>query len=496
MCTSLRIAAAATIATFVAIQVSKRMQKYQRKKLLRDIKCRDPPALTDILKLKALAVMRPKLQCVPFLQKARQGALLVDVRSPQEFRSGHIPGATSIPLLSDGERAQVGTLYKEKGAHDAMILGMNIVRPKLNDIVQQVVTAMQSQNTLSVCVYCWRGGMRSSSVAWLLEMHGISVSTLCGGYKSFRSWALGYWGDVALPPRFPKKTKTSKKGEANARKAHTSHSSESVALAGLSNGEHELPNSIVEAAQSLPGPRICVIGGRTGVGKTKILHALRRLGADVVDLEGMANHRGSAFGWVGDGNLGQPTNEQFQNALAVEWHRLAMTSKGDSHRGWLFLEDEDDHIGSCHLPPAVYAGLRCAPLVMRIVLHKEERIRLLVSDYALGHADGHDAVYWLERMESSVGRLAKRLGGVRVKELHETLRVGDYTNVARLLLEYYDGLYDKHLRNAGGTGSGSGSRCGILVDVDPGDSFAFDADRFARLVLEKVQDFDNNVRFP
>lgn len=179
----------------------------------------------------------------------------LDVRSPGEFMQGRIPGAINLALFSDEERANIGTAYKQQGKEQAISLGLNIAGPKLGNFVEQAKTYCQ---TGLGKVYCWRGGMRSSAMKWLLGFSGIPAVTLQGGYKTFRRWVLKQF----------------------------SH-----------------PYSFV------------VIGGLTGCGKTETLQALKKLGEQVLDLEMLAHHRGSSYGKYGE-EL-QPSTEQFENEIAL-----------------------------------------------------------------------------------------------------------------------------------------------------------------------------------
>ena len=188
-----------------------------------------------------------------FLEKTRAGNPVVDVRSPAEFSRGHIPGAFNIPLFSDEERAIVGTLYTRRGKEDALTKGLEIIGPKLKDFARQGLSLAANHEIL---IYCWRGGMRSASMAWLFETVGLKASVLAGGYKSYRHFV------------------------------------------------HEF--------LSFPFPFI-VIGGMTGSGKTEILSELGKLGHPVVDLEKLASHKGSVFGAIGEPV--QTTTEQFENLL-------------------------------------------------------------------------------------------------------------------------------------------------------------------------------------
>jgi len=186
---------------------------------------------------------------------------LVDVRSPGEFARGHIPGAHSVPLFTDEERAAVGTLYKQTGRDTAVLEGLRIVGPKMASIVEQArVLAPEGR----VAVHCWRGGERSGSVAWLLDKAGFAeVLLLKGGYKAFRNHVL------------------------------------------------------IEVCE----PRtLFILGGYTGTGKTETLGHLRELGEQVIDLEALAHHKGSSYGAIGEAP--QPTTEHFENLL---WQALQRT---------------------------------------------------------------------------------------------------------------------------------------------------------------------------
>lgn len=181
--------------------------------------------------------------------------VILDTRSPKEFEKGHIPGAVSFPLFDNDERAVVGTLYKQQGQEAAVERGLEYVGPKMAEFVRQAkrLCAAQTESTPLV-VHCWRGGMRSGSVSWLLETAGLDVVKIEGGYKEYRAWARADFSQV---------------------------------------------------------PHLRILGGMTGVGKTQIIKSMRDMGAQVVDLEGRAGHLGSAFGNLE--RTPQPTSEQFSN---------------------------------------------------------------------------------------------------------------------------------------------------------------------------------------
>lgn len=178
---------------------------------------------------------------------------VIDVRSPSEYEYGHIPGAVNMPLFSNEERSMIGTLYLKKGSSEAMIRGLEIVGPKMAVFAREGYKIAPNGQAL---MYCWRGGMRSNSMAWLMKAIGIETHTLSGGYKSFRR----------------------------------------------------------QARESLSMPlQMVVIGGMTGTGKTKIIELIKAKGKQVVHLEELAGHKGSVFGGIGLSQ--QPSTEQFENDL-------------------------------------------------------------------------------------------------------------------------------------------------------------------------------------
>lgn len=184
--------------------------------------------------------------------------LLVDVRSPAEYAQGHIPGAVSIPLFSDEERAVVGTRYHQAGKEAALLVGLDLVGTKMSGFLKKL-NALNRGGEKVVAVYCWRGGMRSASVAWLFELGGYRVYLLRGGYKTYRTYIRKESGN---------------------------------------------------------GLKMLVIGGMTGSGKTEVLMHLREIGEQTIDLESLACNKGSVFGYLGQGP--QPGNEQFENDLFDE----------------------------------------------------------------------------------------------------------------------------------------------------------------------------------
>jgi len=376
-------------------------------------------------------------------------ALIVDVRSPGEFARGHVPGALNVPLFTDDERAKVGTAFAKQGRGVALVLGMKAVRPKLERLVHEVVRLAEAKEAepgrasarapLVVYVHCWRGGMRSSSLTWLL-LHAappgsLDARVVRGGYKAFRRFVLTRWHTPASLTR-------------------SSSSSSMASSASTSSSMFEDCSNAAkpgEAPEKRREPRLCVVGGRTGVGKTAALLGLRAAGERVIDLEGIAAHSGSAFGWVGRPPA-QPTSEHFANLVAMRWVALTTEERASADASdasaagpgcWIFIEDEGPHVGKCSVDPGLFARMRHAPLVVNVVAPRATRLRTLVEDYA---AETHRAdPAWRGAMDESVGKLRKRLGNQRADALRGALREGDFAAVADGLLEYYDGLYDKHL---------------------------------------------------
>ncbi|MFO0077267.1 MAG: tRNA 2-selenouridine(34) synthase MnmH, partial [Cyanobacteriota bacterium] len=277
------------------------------------------------------------------------------------------------PLFDDAERAEVGTLYHQQGRQAAVLRGLALVGPRLEAMAAALLAQTQDphhgQGPLRL--HCWRGGMRSGSVAWLAGQVDLPVQLLEGGYKAYRRWVL----------------------------------------------------ELVER----PWP-LRLLGGRTGSGKTELLLALAEKGVAVVDLEGLAHHRGSSFGALG--LPPQPSSEQFENRIAA---RLAALEGA----GEIWLEAESSQVGRCRIPPGLWRQMQQAP-VLEVQRPLERRVEHLVAIYGV-----QDPTLLAEATQ----RIGKRLGPQRTALALEAIGQGDWATACRQMLDYYDRCYDHELRS-------------------------------------------------
>ncbi|MGF1568447.1 MAG: tRNA 2-selenouridine(34) synthase MnmH [Nodosilinea sp.] len=287
---------------------------------------------------------------------------ILDVRSPAEYEHGHIPGATSFPLFSNDERAQVGTCYKQVGREAAVELGFELAGPKCALFIRQAKALAPDRH---LRLHCWRGGMRSGGMGWILDLAGFTVSTLEGGYKAYRQ----------------------------------------------------------RVRQILATPKpLVVLGGMTGTSKTLILQQLAALGQPVLDLEGLAHHRGSSFGAL----LlpPQPTTEHYENLIAQQWARFS----GDQP---IWIEAESRRVGTCRIPDELFNQMVNAP-TLEVTRSVDERLDLLVSIY--GEAD-------LDGLIQATQRIGKRLGGQRTQAAVALIQAGQLREACAIILDYYDRTY-------------------------------------------------------
>lgn len=299
-----------------------------------------------------------------------QDPIYIDMRSPSEYAVGHISGAVNIPLLTDAERAEVGRVYKQENVENAKHLGLSIVSVKLPELVSQIRDLHRTGRV--IIIYCWRGGMRSKAIVNVLDLMGIPSFQLIGGYKNYRQYILRQLQNFQLKPR------------------------------------------------------IIVLCGSTGVGKTTLLSLLSRQGAPVIDLEKLANHRGSAFGHIG---IGAPTTAQtFDAAILSEMEAL-------NNEQYIIVECESKRIGNVYVPDVLYEGMKNGQKILAFAA-LDTRIDRLIAEYTNMYSKSYDAIL------HSIKSLTKRLGQRRTEKLLMQMDAGQLKDVVHsLLVHYYDPLY-------------------------------------------------------
>ena len=318
-----------------------------------------------------------------------------DVRSPAEFLHAHIPFAYNLPLFNNEERKIVGTTYKQQSRQQAIKVGLDFLGVKMRKMVEEVeeiilgcqlpFTGNPQPVTKTVLVHCWRGGMRSTALAWLLDLYGYKVYTLARGYKAFRNWVLR---------------------------------------------QFEKPCNFK------------ILGGYTGSGKTILIEELQRLGQPVINLEALANHKGSAFGALGE--KPQPSQEMFENLLALELFSKASYIGEDNpedtvERGYegAWMEDESQRIGKLNIPKSIWDKMRNSPVYF-IDIPFEQRLDYLVKTYGTLEK---------EELANAIIRIQKRLGSLETKNAINYLLENNIEECFSILLKYYDKCYSKGLHN-------------------------------------------------
>ena len=339
-----------------------------------------------------------KIDIEQFLALAKEYPVL-DVRSPGEYLHAHIPGANSFPLFSDEERKVVGTTYKQQSREQAIKSGLDYFGPKMRRMVEEVEEIINNrqlainneQQTIAKCVliHCWRGGMRSAAIAWLLDLYGFKVFTLDGGYKKYRNYVLDTF---------------------------------------------KIPFDLK------------IVGGYTGSGKTGLLKSLKEKGEAVVDLEGLANHKGSAFGNIGLPK--QPGQEMFEHLPSSELRKIETPKRNPSppkgpsppftiHHSPLWLEDESQRIGLVNIPKDLWDQMRQSPVYF-LDIPFEERLKQIVLEYG---------VLDPEKVTDAINRISKKLGNLNTKMAISMLNEGKKAESFDILLKYYDKHYFKSLHN-------------------------------------------------
>jgi tRNA 2-selenouridine synthase len=300
---------------------------------------------------------------------------ILDTRSPAEFAEDHVPGAISCPVLDNEERARVGTIYKQQSPYEAKKLGAALVA---RNIARHIESAFADKpKTWKPLVYCWRGGKRSGAMAHVLREIGWEAKTLEGGYKAYRRYVVGALSELPLKYTFR------------------------------------------------------VIHGVTGSGKSRFLHALAGAGAQVLDLEDLAAHRGSVLGSLPE--RPQPSQKMFESLLLK-----AILSFNSSKE--VFVEGESKKIGQLQVPDALIARMRASECVL-LDTSAEARVALLMDEYRHFFSD-------LPALNAQLDCLVALHGRERVGEWKALAAAGSWQElVARLLAEHYDPAYKRSAPN-------------------------------------------------
>ncbi len=293
----------------------------------------------------------------------------IDLRSEKEYQEDAIPGAINIPIFNNEERAKIGTTYKQIGVEEAKKLGLDIVGPKLSRIYSEIRELSKDK---PIVLYCWRGGMRSKYMASMLDSMGLYVRRIIGGYKAYRRTVHDYLYREQLPHR-------------------------AVVLCGL-----------------------------TGVSKTHILKRLEKMGTPVLDLEELANHRGSVYGKIA--MPPSPSQKKFETNIAEKLTQYEQCN-------YFIAECESRRIGQLLVPPAVMNSLRNGYKIL-IYAKLSTRVNRIIHDYTNGPN------YNIDELQTATSKLTKYLGTKKVEELNVMLAEQKFEEVfTYLLANYYDRLY-------------------------------------------------------
>jgi tRNA 2-selenouridine synthase len=293
---------------------------------------------------------------------------IIDARSESEYALDHIPGAINCPVLNDEERILVGTTYKQVGSFEAKRIGAPLVARNISRYIDTLFA--DKPRDWKPLVYCWRGGNRSGSMAHILAKVGWPVVQLDGGYKAFR-------------------------GAVNA------------------------------ALEDPPAMQYRVICGTTGSGKSRLLETLDSIGAQVLDLERLAAHRGSVLGHLP--GEPQPSQKMFETRI---WNKLRRFDPSQP----VFVESESKKVGNLRVPEVVMERMRASPCIS-LMLTRSKRVRLLMEDYQHFCADP-------AALNSQLDHLVQLHGRAKIDAWHEMANTGRMPElVDELLVEHYDPAY-------------------------------------------------------
>lgn len=298
--------------------------------------------------------------------------LVIDVRSEGEFLQAHIPSAISFPIFNNEERKTIGTSYKQDSRENAIKIGLNYFGPKMTRFINEIEQIQLQQKDKKIVLHCWRGGMRSNAMAWLFNFYGLDIYLLEDGYKSYRTWCLNQF-------------------------------------------KKDYP--------------IEIISGCTGAAKTEIILELQNENYSAIDLEGIACHKGSAFGYLGMSS--QPTQEQFENLLA-----LSFFQESKNNPTTIFIEDESQRIGNLQIPNDLWETIKQKKRYF-FDIPFNERLQHLVEEYG---------VFDKEELKACIVRITKNLGGLNAKNCIQFLEEDNIKDCFSILLQHYDKAYYKGIQ--------------------------------------------------
>lgn len=345
-----------------------------------------------------IAVVRNVIAARDAFEQLARFDTIVDVRSPAEFAEDHVPGAINCPVLDDAQRAEVGTLYKQVSPFTARRRGAALVARNIADHVERAFSAYERDWV--PLVYCWRGGERSGAMTHVLNRVGWRARQLEGGYRAWRRW-------------------------------------------------------VIDQLETLPGRfDLRVICGTTGSGKSRLLRHLQAAGAQVLDLEALAHHRGSVLG--GLPGVAQPSQKMFESRIWTVLHACDVSRP-------VYVESESRKVGQLRVPAALILHMRQARC-LRIELPFDQRVRLLRDEYAHFESAPADLLAQIDCLLALHGR-------TRIDEWKQLVKHSDWHQlVARLLAEHYDPSYLASIeRNFAGYGDAE------VVQLAHADDAAFAA---------------------
>jgi tRNA 2-selenouridine synthase len=313
-----------------------------------------------------------KIPAAQFYEKKTQFDTIIDVRTREEFEEDHLPGAINLPVLNEDERHRVGYAYKQVSPFPAKRMGAALILRNIATMLEHDFADKPKE--WKPLVYCWRGGKRSGTLAHLLNEIGWKAQQLEGGYKAFRT-------------------------------------------------------HVLEELTAVPAAQFRVVAGPTGSGKTRLLKALQEVGAQVLDLEALANHRGSLLGDVGP----QPTQKWFETQVWAALHGF------DPARA-VFVESESKKIGNVAVPEALMTKMRASPCV-RVDTPDAVRVRLLDEEY-------RDLLLDTPRFEDRVKHLVELRGKETIERWLAYSKAGEFDALTlELLHQHYDPAYMRSINN-------------------------------------------------